>query len=223
MPDNTRFWWEKMSDPKDFLIIPNAEHSEATGILELLPAITTFSRGIQVGKDLDVRPRFNWTISEDGTSITVRQVSKHTPIAVHMWHAVTCGTKRRDFRVLSIEGKEECHACGNLWLKNETEAGVPVCANIKSFWSRKILQRNPTTGDWVAEMQPRSDGRWTAFFVHMEYKGLPPNYEYVPPQSPRDWPVSVDGHYQMTTTVSIIPQTYPFPDCVGNECLGTLI
>ena len=118
-----------------------------------------------------------------------------------------------------------------------------MCANIKSFWDKKILERNPTTGEWVAEMQPRSDGRWTAFFVHMEYKGLPPT-EYLqqqqqqqhpterhlqqqhrsrPVQSPRDWPVSVDGHYQMTTTVSIIPQTYPFPDCHGKQCLGSLI
>ncbi len=45
LPDDTHYWWQGMPDPKHFLIVPNAEHSEATGILELLPAISTYMHG----------------------------------------------------------------------------------------------------------------------------------------------------------------------------------
>ena len=34
-------WWDQMPEPKRFVMVPNAEHSEATGILELLPNIAT--------------------------------------------------------------------------------------------------------------------------------------------------------------------------------------
>jgi hypothetical protein len=33
------YWWNKMPEPKHFLMTPNAEHSEATGIFEIVPAI----------------------------------------------------------------------------------------------------------------------------------------------------------------------------------------
>merc|ERR550537_313647 len=67
LPDDTRFWWDKLPGPKDFLIIPNAEHSEATGILELLPAAAPFIRSVQTNA---TRPTFHWTIADNGT-ITV--------------------------------------------------------------------------------------------------------------------------------------------------------
>ena len=98
-----------------------------------------------------------------------------------------------------------------------------------------MLNRN-VNGTWVAEMQPRTDGKWTAFMVHLEYEG-PKKAEFtgaketarviggggVDVQAPADWPISSDGRYQMTTTVSIIPQTYPFPDCHGESCRGKLV
>jgi PhoPQ-activated pathogenicity-related protein len=39
LPDDTRYWWDEMSDEKNFLMVPNAEHSLATGILEIIPAV----------------------------------------------------------------------------------------------------------------------------------------------------------------------------------------
>jgi len=38
-PDDTKKWWSSMPDPKHFVMTPNAEHSMATGIPEIVPAI----------------------------------------------------------------------------------------------------------------------------------------------------------------------------------------
>jgi len=46
MPDDTHWWWKDMPDPKHFLMVPNAEHSQATGILEVVPAIGSFIRTV---------------------------------------------------------------------------------------------------------------------------------------------------------------------------------
>ena len=41
-PDDTHFWWSDMPEPKHWLMLPNAEHSCATGIFEAVPAIGTW-------------------------------------------------------------------------------------------------------------------------------------------------------------------------------------
>ena len=101
LPDDTRWWWDDMAGEKHFLMVPNAEHSEATGVLELLPAITTFYNAVANHR---VRPEFDWVISPSGNEIAVN--IKTTPPGyklkgVHMWHATTCNSERRDFRIVS--------------------------------------------------------------------------------------------------------------------------
>jgi PhoPQ-activated pathogenicity-related protein len=221
LPDDTTFWWNDMQGKwnNHWLIVPNAEHSEATGVLELLPAAATFIRGVIRGVDATARPVFNWTTDEKTGEITVHQISKHVPIQVSMWSAKTATNHRRDFRVVNANNATECKAEGGLFVKSQG-----LCANLKSFWKRKTLTMN-TDGTWTASMEPDADGKWTAFFVHMEYEG-PKAVGVNEVQEGRrrlDWPISQDGHYQATTTVSIIPKTFPFADCHDDGCLGTLV
>ena len=199
-------------------IIPNAEHSEATGVLELLPATATFLRGVQRGIDATARPVFNWTTDETTGTITVTQISDHTPLQVNMWSAKTATNHRRDFRVINGNNATECKAEGGLFIKSKN-----MCGNLKSFWKKKTLTRNKD-GTWTASMDVDPSGKWTAFFVHMEYEG-PQHTATAAVEGRRrlDWPISSDGRYQSTTTVSIIPRTFPFPDCHGDDCLGTLV
>ena len=101
LPDDTRWWWDDMAGEKYFLMVPNAEHSEATGVLELLPAVSTFLNAVFNRR---ARPTFDWTISPSGNDIAV--TVKTIPLgyklkAVHAWHADTCNAERRDFRILS--------------------------------------------------------------------------------------------------------------------------
>lgn len=39
MPDDTHYWWNEMPGPKHFLMMPNTEHTTATGVLEEIPAV----------------------------------------------------------------------------------------------------------------------------------------------------------------------------------------
>jgi PhoPQ-activated pathogenicity-related protein len=41
-PDDTEYWWSEMPEPKHFLMSPNTEHSEATGIFQVVPAIASW-------------------------------------------------------------------------------------------------------------------------------------------------------------------------------------
>ncbi len=42
-PDDTHYWWKDLPEPKHFIMTPNAEHSEATGILEIVSAEASIS------------------------------------------------------------------------------------------------------------------------------------------------------------------------------------
>ena len=63
-------------------------------------------------------------------------------------------------------------------------------------------------------------GRWTAFFIDvtMEHEQGASNGSNV-----GNWPVLPLGDFEYTTAVSVIPNTYPFPDCAGENCTGSLV
>ncbi|KAH3871996.1 hypothetical protein DPMN_035211 [Dreissena polymorpha] len=63
----------------------------------------------------------------------------------------------------------------------------------------------PTSAlSWEVEFLNPKVG-WTAFFIQVTFAGL------------------ADSVLEFTTQTLIIPDTYPFPDCHGAECRGTLV
>jgi PhoPQ-activated pathogenicity-related protein len=59
MPDDTHWWWNKMPEPKHFLMTPNTDHICATGVLETIPAIGSFIKSVLNDKPA---PTFTWKI-----------------------------------------------------------------------------------------------------------------------------------------------------------------
>ena len=51
-------------------------------------------------------PRFNWTIDSETGDISLQ--SEVEPNSVHVYHASTCNTARRDFRLLNLDDPCEC-------------------------------------------------------------------------------------------------------------------
>merc|ERR1711865_335364 len=71
----------------------------------------------------------------------------------------------RDFRGINGQNETECKAEHGIFVKSKN-----ICANLDSFWKKHTLVAN-ADGTWTASQELDKDGKWTAFFVHMEYEG----------------------------------------------------
>jgi len=233
-PDNTRYWWHDMPmeyEMNKFITLPNSEHTTVPGTLELLPAVNTwvieilnahntlksmYSGRRPLVKTIDERnaasielmtisqiPHFNWTIDTTTGDITVQ--SDKRPKSVRLWHARTCNDKRRDYRMINNDDPCDC--------------GLTVedhCLNLRILWVPEELEEtSPGSLTWIAHKTPPTDGRWRAFFVDLQFAA--PSYKS------SGWPVGEDGTLEFTTSVSVVPDTFPFNDCSGEECLGQLV
>ncbi|MDP3634987.1 PhoPQ-activated protein PqaA family protein [Phenylobacterium sp.] len=91
-PDNTRFGYYKVAEPKRLRMIPNSKHSTAgTDIME---SITAFHDAVIRNRPI---PSYRWGVRKDG-AIVVRSAVK--PMEVFLWQGTN--PKARDFRVDSI-------------------------------------------------------------------------------------------------------------------------
>jgi len=233
LPDNIRWWWDKMPahhQMNRFVTLPNSDHPTIPGTLELVGTVTTWLREILMASSrlgsrpaagsieernaasellmeaADV-PKYNWTISATGEEITVTADRK--PLAVTMWHSSTCHAHahtRKDFRLVNIDSPCEC--------------GLAVqgyCANLAVAWVPWVLKETePGSLTWVAHMPAPTGGQWTAFFVDLQFEGPEPSQQH-------GWPLGHDGTFEFTTAVSIVPDTFPVDECQNEECLGTLV
>jgi len=240
--DNTRYWWNKMPQYREmnqFILLPNTEHLVFLGIGEILPAAATWAREIigahkrlsaeyggqrPIPATIEERnlaseelvslsrvPRFNWTVQPVSGDILVQAETQ--PSSVHLWKAKTCTTERRDFRLINMD--DPC-TCG---LHVE---GLPLgasCINLAVLWTATELEETyPGSKTWLAHVDPDPMGHWTAFFVDLQFPGGEQKRG-----TKTDWPVLSENTFQFTTSVSIVPETFPAEDCSGWECYGDLV
>ena len=91
-PDNTRYGYPKVAEPKRLRMLPNSKHSTAgTDIME---SITAFHDAVIRNRTI---PGYRWGVRKDG-AIVVRSPVK--PMEVYLWQGTN--PKARDFRVDSI-------------------------------------------------------------------------------------------------------------------------
>jgi len=230
-PDDTHYWWNDMPEPKYFLMMPNTDHSSITGLGQALPAIGTFIKYTIAGTQL---PSATWTISNTTGDITATvtfpaglngngkdEGKAHFPTPtlanVTMWVAKTAtkgaASKRRDFRLMNLDDPCEC---------GKSKDGT--CYNIEaSKWSVVTLEPTASTDNTVtynAHVEADTTGRWTAFFIDFTFDVMEP----IDSQGQLGtWPYDEPGALDFTTEVSIWPNTFPYDDCVGVDCYGTLL
>ena len=223
-PDDTRYWWDEMPGPKHFIMTPNAEHSEATGILEIVPAISVWINNLVEDK---IIPEFTWDISDETGAITATLNEYGDVKEARVWYAYSCGNnpdgkKRRDFRIANTDSPCECGI--------EAQG---MCVNLKSFWTpKKLIEDKNADGmrTYTAQIDAPDDGRWVAFFIDIVYAknkidALIPKIDILPGFIPRD----LIQRLQFTTEVSVWPNTFPYPGCgiqdgvdTGIDCAGTI-
>jgi len=242
-PDDTHYWWSQMPEPKHFLLVPNAEHSLATGIQTVVPAVNAWAQSLLAGEKI---PDLTWTISEE-TGEIVATVSQRDAI-IHeakMWYGYSCGQnswdgdkKRRDFRVANLDYPCTC----GIYAEG-------TCANLKSVLRQQVLNvtTHAATGKRTisASMPAPTDGTWVNFLIEVKFltkRPSPFTSEELPvplrrssgspspvlPGKIRErinaefggslFPHDFGGFLDFTTEVSVWPNTFPYEDCSGETC-----
>lgn len=201
MPDDSRYWGHAMPADMSFLLVKNAEHSMATGLPILVPAVGAWLASVQRKA---ARPAIEWSIDDTTGAITF---TADTPVLsadiAFADSAKGVSTGRRDFRWAALNVSfcpvKVFGACVRpvLWetIKQEAamKAGYLVQHDEKSFTATMPL--------------PKDKATWRVFTVEVRFAN--PSRPKLP--------------FYMTVPASVIPNTKPFPPCQGAECKGTLV
>jgi PhoPQ-activated pathogenicity-related protein len=203
MPDDDHYWWGELPGETLRMMIQNAEHTMATGVIELITGLEAWYAAILTNSP---RPSFTWEIENGSGNINMDvNTGVLTPHQVVLRFATTTGPERRDFRL--IKGNTPSDPCKFI--------PVPVfgsaCLNPIIWVGEDVAPTSTSTdanGDVVQHYvlsQPLPPSGWRAFMAELYFTG------------------PMDTTFQLTTQVSIIPQTFPFPPCNGTACYGTLV
>jgi PhoPQ-activated pathogenicity-related protein len=201
-PQDDAFWWGQLPGENFRIMVDNAEHSMATGALYLVTAVEAWFKMLLDGSP---RPSFDWTLAPDTGAITVTVRGPAQPVAVVNRMSTTLDGYRRDFRLVS--GNTPANPCKYI--------PVPVFGSAclrPIVWVGQTIGPASVVGNvstYVATQDPPAEG-WRAWLVELYFNSTTPGLLQ-----------------QYTTQVSFraAPGTplYPFPLCVGAECIGDLV
>jgi len=230
MPDDEYYWWSDFPEPRYFEMVPDAEHSLSTGIEELVPTVATFVSSYLNGYQF---PQFEWTINYTGNGSITATVTGNTSRITRAvrFHGLSCTgiPARRDFRVITLDDPCLCGA--------KVSSGE-YCANGESlFFATELtpISNNGVEAVYVAEPPSVPKNHWIAFFIAIQYEMFPSTIPkpFSTLSKPRRYKLYGEGTIPdlfdeygktvFTTQVSIVPNTFPFPDCNGTSCYGTLV
>jgi len=200
-PDDSLWWYSDLPEPKHFYMVPNAEHSMATGIPRVVPALTAWIKGHLKNQRA---PKFSWTIDgcadplEDcDRSGDLRVYSEEKPSRVQLWKSTTSQSsgRRRDWRAANYNGRPGNPECP--WLDANG-----ICLNLAVlFRSEDLNETEAGSQEYSIHVDaPAGEARWTAFYANVHFPGPSPEDAYNP-------------DFSFTTEVSIIPTRYPWPKC----------
>jgi len=220
-PDDTNYWWAQMPEPKHFFIAPNTEHSYITGILAAVPSISAWAQNLLLQESI---PKFHWSISANTGEIIATMDDTHLIHSATVWSAKSCGVNsfdgvnRRDWRVAHLDNPCSCGIYAEGY-----------CANLKAFWSKKEINSTTVKGKrtFSAKFDAPADGTWIAFMIEFKFVNKHANpFESTELTGDFDFggfPHNFGRFFDFTTQVSIWPNTFPYPDCAGEQCGNRLV
>jgi hypothetical protein len=134
---------------------------------------------------------------DGGTGNSIILTTSEPPAKVLIWHANTLSTTKRDWRLAKLDA--------HCTTKNVSTPGGKACLQPIIWYPAAPTKLNSTA--FQAAFKPPPGGEWTAYFMVAEFEQNP----------------AVEYKFKLTTQVQITPAVVPFPDCVGEGCLGSLI
>ncbi len=178
-------------------------------------------------------PIISWIIANETGNISMTYTGNTSQIqSAKVWHGRSCWNDRRDFRLVNLDSPCRC-GMGN----------GGYCINLESLFVAYGLSPVSMNGESaVYEAEPSKDPtlHWSGHFISIRVK-------FFEAEHPWFWRASQEcetdkdklegkgnvdddrlflvqyGEMQLTTQVSIMPQTFPFPDCEDEGCYGTLV
>lgn len=152
---DTELYWNSIPGEKFLLVIQNAEHSLATGLLTLLPSITSFAKSLRNNLK---RPQLSWKFDRARNRIIVE--TDVEPTSASVWFGKTFSQKRIDFRVIRLETPEEpCQ-----FPKIQNLCPQPI------IWLKRSATRITSTR-YEAEFTTPPNG-WASFFIQLQYENV---------------------------------------------------
>jgi PhoPQ-activated pathogenicity-related protein len=205
-------WWDTLkasNNAMNRLMIQNAEHSEATGFIELIIGAEAFAKSIFVGS---TRPQLDWTLDLTGNSITATvQKTAGVPYKVTLWHAQSLPSQfangsvglpnRKDFRL--VRGATPDDPCNYIKVHIFGEACI-----VPILWTGDTVTPTSETATeqvYTVTMPIPANDLYVGYFLEFEFVG---------PDSTA---------YRLTTQMNIQPYKWPYPTCYGDSCHGALV
>lgn len=223
--DWTNIYWNKLGGEKHLTIMPNTEHSMATGMYEAVSLISTLYRSIAAGKTSNDRPRFDFQYDNDTGEITLTVPKDQTqPKTVELRHTQTLSKERRDFRwavevnnfsmpecdfpYIPLPKKDTLDIQDRYGLKKQQDLCIAPM-----LWQAKDLTKTSVNedGDAIYHISPPipKDGHWTGYYISLVFPGDTEAERF-----------TLRNEYRVSTPGYTWPNTLPFEDCHGDTCIS---
>ena len=208
MMDWTQLWYDKMNaDGETHLcLLQNTEHYLITGLMMVVSNIVAMVRSIAAGHGPDQRPQFDYARDPtDGTlQVTVPEGAVQ-PERVVLRFAETLQDVRRDFRWVR-QANNRTQPCDPPFIPLPSTVFGGNCVQPIIWAGEDLPPEKP--GTWrVKPPQPR-EGFWMGYYIEL----------YFPSDTD-----SEKNLFRTTTPGFVWPDTFPFEDCHGAECIGQLV
>ena len=208
MMDWSEMWYDEMKAGGEthLLIVANAEHTMITGLVPALSSMSAAIRSIAAGHGPDQRPQFDYARDPtDGTlQVTVPEGAVQ-PERVVLRFAETLQDVRRDFRWVR-QANNRTQPCDPPFIPLPSTVFGGNCVQPIIWAGEDLPPEKP--GTWrVKPPQPR-EGFWMGYYIEL----------YFPSDTD-----SEKNLFRTTTPGFVWPDTFPFEDCHGAECIGQLV
>jgi len=145
MPDAAQYYWDQLEGQKYLYMVPNAEHSLAGHVLDVLGSAEQFYLSVYYNQT-DSLPEYSWEISEDGTTVTV--TTEQTDYLVDAKVYYSLNNTARDWRLITC-------------------SDGPSCVNLALF-AHETLEPSGD-GVYTFTIPMPEDGMYSAFLIEVNY------------------------------------------------------
>eukprot|EP00005_Dracoamoeba_jomungandri_P002721 CAMPEP_0174260104 /NCGR_PEP_ID=MMETSP0439-20130205/8841_1 /TAXON_ID=0 /ORGANISM="Stereomyxa ramosa, Strain Chinc5" /LENGTH=558 /DNA_ID=CAMNT_0015344265 /DNA_START=89 /DNA_END=1762 /DNA_ORIENTATION=+ len=155
MTDAAQYYWDQLPGEKNLWVVPNADHSLALQIFNVVFSVFGFVETIKQETDQsNARPVYHWEISNEGKTVKFQDdspsgVNKILEAKVYF----SKNNPKRDWRLATC-------------------SDVDKCFNPNAFYGHEILQPK-FDGDqayYEYTMEDPDNGTYTAFYIELKYQ-----------------------------------------------------